>query len=141
VSGIQFGINGNSEPFENSVEPELRNREDFVKKLENLSRSLRSPVSFRCSHGKWDTETIGRKKTDEIINAVFGQERNKCDSFVEYTKYASQDAAQESEDKRLALLEAKKAHRLAIAAIIISLIGTLIASGSLVVAYLAYLQS
>ncbi|MDR1902410.1 MAG: hypothetical protein LBQ88_09050 [Treponema sp.] len=126
----QSRINRDSIPLTESLEPEFRNREKLVEELKGLARVASPPWSLRCSVGKWDAAKIGTRKTGEILDAIFSPERNNCDRFVEYTKYSSQTAAQESEERRREAKDRRFTR-------IISVLAIVIALGSLVVAILA----
>jgi hypothetical protein len=139
---VRYGISIKSgAPFEEAAEPEFRTRESLDGMLKSLSRALRSPWSIKCSRGKWDSERIGNKNTDEIRNAILSPERDTCDCFSELNKYADQEAVKESEKKKDMEKEMRITRRLSVLAIVIAFIGTLISLGSLVVAYLAYLEN
>jgi hypothetical protein len=124
-----YGKSESGDPlFVEPVESEVRNRENFVEKLKELSRTSQSPWSIKCFCGNWDAEKIGVKNTDEIIRAVFRSNREKCSRFSKYDIYATPLAVKERDDLKLEKIDKRIALILSILSIIISILLPLITS-------------
>jgi hypothetical protein len=108
--------------------------------IRNLSLVSQPPWSVKCSRGKWDATKIGTKNTDGISKAIFNRERSKCDFFIEYNKYAGQEAPKESEEMKRVARKMRITWTLSIIAILIALCSLAVAFGSLVIAWLTYLK-
>jgi hypothetical protein len=120
-----FGIDrDNNAPFEESADPELRNRESLVAKLKNLSLVSRPPWSVKCFCG--NATEIGTKNITEITKAIFRSDRKKCPRFSQYDKYATPLAVKERDDLRLEKIDKRISLIISILSLIFSILLPLI---------------
>jgi hypothetical protein len=128
-----LGQDRDGRPCVNSAGPKLRNREGLIEQLEEMARVPEFPLTIRCFCDNWDATEIGKENTDEIIEAVFRKDRNKCLRFAAYDKYAGPDAIIRLEKQKIEVIDRRMTRIMAVIALVISF-------AALVISFLANLR-
>ena len=108
----------------NPLPSEYRDKDAFLKLLQKLDPRMRS---VKCFREMWDAEKIGFKNSEKIEETVFRKDRGKkCPLFSLYDSHASLKAAMERNRRIEEVIDRKVTRRMALAAIIISAVATII---------------